>query len=147
MNNKRLIIIILVATGLTLAGITTHHILATSETWYRIADDCELAPIDSGMSYLYYPDTMAGVVERVEPTPEDFVSDIRKTDVWYYSDSNNNLCRTYISWDADLEPGDHMTLSVRYKYRVDMDSRDGLDPTFLVDREVIDFQVVKKEAK
>ena len=146
MNDKWTVIIVLAVVAIAvIAGIATTRLVRTdtSGTWYRVADDAELVPVDSGVSYLYVEDTSAGVVERIEPTPGDFVSSIRKTDVWYRSDKNGNLCHTYISWDADLELGDHMTLSVKYKYQVDMDSRDGLAPTFLVDREVLDFQITK----
>lgn len=149
MNNRKSAIIVVVAIGLaTIVSITTHHILATStdpEMWHRYSNGAWGEPIDSGMSYLYSPDTMAGVVERVEPTPDDLQSDIRQTEVYFYSDSNGNLCHTYISWDSDIESGDHITLSVVYKYQVDMNLKDGLEPTTLVDRQVTGFKITKEE--
>lgn len=147
---EKLAIILVVAIGLaTVVGITTHQIFTTDSTskiWQRVADDVYFETIDSGTSYMYWEGVSAGIVDRVEPTPEEFVSDIRKIDISYYSDKTGKLCRTYISWDTDLEPGDHMVLDAIYKYQVDMDGpANGFEPTVLVDREVVDFQVTKNK--
>jgi len=149
MKTKKLIVIVLVVIGLaTVASSITHRILATptnSETWHRYSDGAWGEPINSEKSYLYVPATMAGVIEKIEPTPDNLLSDIRQTEVYYYADSNGNLCHTYISRDTDLEPGDHMTLSVIYKYQVDETLKDGFEPTTLVGRQATDFEITKAE--
>jgi len=147
MEHKKLATVIIAVGLAVVAGIVAHHALATpgdSETWYRCAEDVELEHVGSGMAYMYWSDTSAGVVERVEPTPEELVSNIRKTDVWYRSDRTGNLCHTYIPWDdTDLELGDHMVLIAVYKYRTDLDVTDGFEPTVLVGREVTGFGITK----
>lgn len=148
MGNKRQVITVLIAIVLaTIVGTTIHQNSTTptnSETWHRYSDGAWGEHINSEISYLYVPMTMAGVIEKIEPTPGNLLSNIRQTEVYYYADSNGILCHTYISWDTDLGPGDHITLSVIYKYQVDENLKDGLEPTVLVDREVIDFRVVKE---
>lgn len=153
MKHKKLVGII-AAVGLAIiAGAVLYHTFATPavpadlETWYRTADDVYLEPINPGTSYMYWGAVSAGIVDKIEPTPEEFVSDIRKTDILYYSDETDKLCRTYISWDADLEPGDHIVLDAVYKYRVDMDGpENGFEPTVLVDRRIVSFEIVKVDS-
>ena len=137
---------ILVTIGLVavaLAVVVGQHISASPTapaTWYRLSHGATLVTDGSGVTYMYWPSSEAGVVAKIEPTPDEFLSHFRQTEVYYYSDSHGDLSRTYIPWDADFEPGDHISLSVIYKYQVDMD---GPGPTILVDREVLDFRVTK----
>lgn len=149
MRHKKLIGVI-AAIGLAIiAGVVLYLISAapatptTSGTWHRTAGDVTLEPTDSGVAYMYWEGVSAGIVEEVEPTLEGFVSSIRRTDIRYRSDETGKLCRTYVPWDADLGPGDHIILVAVYKYLVDMDAGDGLEPTVLVDREVVSFEVIK----